>query len=95
MSEVIKMHVRETIQTGSGTTVIANPTLVGTEDELTGLQVGETKYKVPSGGSGSASWGSITGTLSDQTDLNTALNEKVSEAQMIAYINENVIGGAD
>lgn len=31
---------------GSGTTVIANPTLVGTEDNLVGLQVGETKYKV-------------------------------------------------
>jgi len=34
-----------------GTTVVANPTLVGTEDNLTGLQVGETKYKVPQGGS--------------------------------------------
>lgn len=36
---------------GSGTTVIANPTLAGTEDTLTGLQVGETKYKVPEGSS--------------------------------------------
>lgn len=32
---------------GGGTTVIANPTLEGTEDALTGLQVDETKYKVP------------------------------------------------
>ena len=31
---------------GGGTTVIANPTLAGTEDALTGLQVGDTKYKV-------------------------------------------------
>ena len=31
---------------GGGTTVIANPTLAGTEGALTGLQVGETKYKV-------------------------------------------------
>lgn len=30
-----------------GTTVVANPTLAGTEDDLSGLQVGETKYKVP------------------------------------------------
>lgn len=30
---------------GGGTTVIANPELAGTEDPLTGLQVGETKYK--------------------------------------------------
>ena len=42
---------------GGGTTVIANPTLVGTEANLTALQVGETKYKIPSGGgSGTASF---------------------------------------
>ena len=32
---------------GGGTTVVANPTLAGTEDPLTGLQVGDTKYSVP------------------------------------------------
>ena len=32
---------------GGGTKVIANPTLAGTEDSLTGLQVGDTKYLVP------------------------------------------------
>ena len=37
---------------GGGTTVIANPTLAGTEADLTGLQVGETKYKVPQGSGG-------------------------------------------
>lgn len=36
----------------SGTEVIANPTLAGTEAELTGLEVEGTKYKMPSGGSG-------------------------------------------
>ena len=30
--------------------IIANPTLDGTESELTGLQIEDTKYKVPSGG---------------------------------------------
>lgn len=35
----------EALQTG----VSANPTLAGTEADLTGLQVGSTKYKVPSG----------------------------------------------
>lgn len=59
-----------------GTEVIANPTLAGTEADLTGLQVGNTKYKVPSGGSGSASWGSIGGTLNNQTDLKNALDAK-------------------
>lgn len=32
-----------------GTEVVANPTLAGTESELTGLQVGSTKYKIGSG----------------------------------------------
>lgn len=37
---------------GGGTNVVANPTLVGTETSLTGLQVGGTKYKVPQGSGG-------------------------------------------
>lgn len=32
-----------------GTSVVANPTLAGTEDSLTGIQIGETKYAVDSG----------------------------------------------
>ena len=38
-----------TVYKVGGTDVIANPTLAGTEVYLTGLQVGDTKYKVPSG----------------------------------------------
>ena len=34
--------------------VFANPTLSGSETELTGLQIGSTKYKIPSGGGGDA-----------------------------------------
>lgn len=37
------------VDDNSGTTVVANPTLAGTEAGLTGLQVGETKYKVDAG----------------------------------------------
>ncbi len=37
-------------EASSGATVVANPTLAGTEADLTGLQVGDTKYKVPEGG---------------------------------------------
>ena len=80
---------------GSGTLVVANPTLVGTEDNLTGLQVGNTKYKVPSGGSGSAEWGSITGTLSNQTDLQAALNSKATMADVESYVALAVLGGED
>ena len=72
------------IQGGGGTTVVANPTLVGTEDNLTGLQVGNTKYKVPSGGSGSATWGGITGTLANQTDLKAALDGKTDSEDFAA-----------
>ena len=32
----------------------ANPTLSGSETELTGLQIGSTKYKIPVGGGGDA-----------------------------------------
>ena len=32
--------------------VSANPTLSGSETELTGLQIGSTKYKIPTGGGG-------------------------------------------
>lgn len=35
-----------------GTEVVANPTLSGSESDLTGLEVAGTKYKVPTGGSG-------------------------------------------
>ena len=38
-----------TVYKVGGTYVIANPTLAGTEVDLEGLQVGDTKYKVPSG----------------------------------------------
>ena len=34
--------------------VSANPTLSGSETELTGLQIGSTNYKIPSGGGGDA-----------------------------------------
>lgn len=40
--------------------------------------LGSGNIDVSGGGGGSATWGSIGGTLSDQTDLNTALSSKVS-----------------
>lgn len=44
--------VWEKVAASGGTTVVANPTLAGTEADLTGLQVGDIKYKVPEGGGG-------------------------------------------
>jgi len=45
--EVAKEVVKES---PAGTKVVANPTLSGSEEDLTGLQVGDIKYKVPAGG---------------------------------------------
>ena len=49
----IGKQIQDAAQSG-GTTVVANPTLAGTEASLTGLQVGDTKYAVggSSGGGG-------------------------------------------
>ena len=47
------------------------------------------------GGGGGASWGNITGTLSNQTDLQTALNAKATMGEVVAYVNQTVLGGAD
>lgn len=46
----------------TGSEVVANPTLAGTEPNLTGLEVDGTKYAV-SGGGGGGSWTDVTGTL--------------------------------
>lgn len=40
-----------------GTVVVANPEIEGTEPNLTALQVGEDKFKIPSGGSASIDYG--------------------------------------
>lgn len=63
---------------------------------LNKLQVGNTIYTIPSGGGGggSASWGSITGTLSDQTDLNTALTNVASTASNAANDATSAINAA-
>lgn len=47
-----KATVSKTADIGVGTTVIANPELSGTENNLTGLQIGDTKYAVPQGSGG-------------------------------------------
>ena len=52
LDDKAKATVSKTADIGVGTTVIANPELSGTENNLTGLQVGGTKYKVPQGSGG-------------------------------------------
>ena len=65
--------------------VTANPTLEGGESDLSSIEIDGTKYSVPSGGGGgggSTTWGSITGTLSNQTDLTTALLGKANTSDV-------------
>lgn len=45
---------------------------------------------IAAGGGGSASWGGITGTLSAQTDLQTALNAKVNTSTLSESIDDRV-----
>ena len=42
------------------------------------------------GGGGSVSWGDIEGTLADQTDLNTALTDRYTKAELQALGQEFV-----
>lgn len=57
MPKIFKDKNNNILYTGYETSeVVANPTLVGTEANLTGIQIGDTKYKVPEGG-GSADLG--------------------------------------
>ena len=49
--------------------VVANPTLAGTESDLESLQVGDTKYKIPSGGTEVVANPTLAGTEADLTGL--------------------------
>lgn len=52
MPKIFKDKNDNVLYTGYETSeIVANPTLAGTEANLTGLQVGNTKYAVPQGGS--------------------------------------------
>ena len=54
---------------------------------------GVVKISATGGGSGSANWGSIGGTLSDQTDLQNALNAKISTGGL-KTINDTSLEGS-
>jgi hypothetical protein len=63
----------------------------GTDIEITDLGNGSVRIDyVGSGGGGSGVWGAITGTLSNQTDLQNALNLKadISSLSLVAFSND-------
>lgn len=50
---------------------------------------------VEAGGGSGAAWGGIGGTLANQTDLQAALNAKLSAAQVQALIDATPFAGVD
>ena len=64
---------------------VGDVTATGTPSGTTYLR-GDGSWSVPpaGGGGGSSAWGAISGTLSDQTDLQTALNAKANTAALAA-----------
>lgn len=50
--------------------------------------------KVSGGGGGGATWGTITGTLSSQTDLQNALNAKANDNAVVKLTGTQSVGGA-
>ncbi len=81
-----------------GTEVVANPSLSGTESELTGLKVAGTKYKVPQGGGGgSGGVGNlylhnvfVTSSSNDSIYFRFAIYSSSQEAVTIAYLRNYI-----
>ena len=65
--------------------ISVNPTT--TTKTLTGLTLDGVSYAIATGGS--PVWGSITGTLSNQTDLQNALNNKLDSTALNGYATES------
>ena len=60
----------------------------------TSLTIGSDTYAIPQGGS-SVTWGNITGTLSNQTDLNAALTDKLDASKCTYQTTEPASAIAD
>jgi hypothetical protein len=72
---------------------VSDLTATGTRDATT-ILYGDNTWKIaPTGGSAPA-WGSITGTLANQSDLNTALGDKASAATLATHTGETAAHGA-
>lgn len=87
---------------GDATKVVANPTLAGTESDLTGIQVGTTKYKISSGGGGGVHQHNIELHFYNQTSNDYAVRFTVvcdraeaftsySQLQSYLYTNTNIM----
>jgi hypothetical protein len=61
-----------------------------TKGTITTNQSNNQTIALDAGGSGGGTWGSITGTLSDQTDLQNALNAKLNTSDLTEYTAQEV-----
>jgi hypothetical protein len=68
--------------------------VAGSNITLTYDDVANTLTVAAAGGGGGGTWGSITGTLSSQTDLQSALDAKLDDSQATAF-GLSVLGAAD
>jgi hypothetical protein len=55
---------------------------------------GRVRIRATGGGGGGADWGSIGGTLSDQTDLQAALDARATDTELSAEVNARISGDA-
>ena len=62
----------------------------GTNVIIEDLGDGRVRIRATGGGGGSVDWGSIGGTLSEQTDLQTALDGKASDGELTTEVNARI-----
>jgi len=62
----------------------------GSNVTITDLGNGSVRIDATGGGGGSVNWGSIGGTLSAQTDLQTALDGKASDGELTTEVNARI-----
>jgi hypothetical protein len=62
----------------------------GTNINIEDLGDGRVRISATGGGGGSVNWGSIGGTLSNQTDLQTALDGKASDGELTTEVNARI-----
>jgi len=80
----------------AGTDAESSPDIIRPDDFAVGTneKVWKLASTLGSGGSGSASWGDITGTLANQTDLQGALDAKADTAELGDAAGKNVGTGS-
>lgn len=66
----------------------------GTNIVIEDLGDGQVRIRATGGGGGGADWGSIGGTLSDQTDLQAALDARATGAELAAETSARISGDA-